>query len=205
MRTLIRYPLLVPLALAASGAYAEDVQLPAPVLQWSFYLFLCFAAAVAIGIFFIRTRPGLVNEPLDSVIEPPSGPVHSVTPHASVREAVELMTKHNIGAVLVMEDDHLVGVFSERDCMTRVVGIGRNPEQTPVGLVMTRDPYCVSPQVSLSDALAVVTNYRIRHLPVVAEGRVLGMVTSGDLILRLAAGDEAQLRSVAEAATERVE
>lgn len=205
MQRLIQACLMVMLTAAMSPAVAEDVRLPAPVLQWSFYIFLFFAAAVAIGIFFVRTRPGLVNEPLDELIDQPMGQVHSVTPHASVKEAVELMTKLQIGALLVMEDDRLAGVFSERDCMTRVVALGRDPALTPVGLVMTRDPYCISPQTTLSDALAVVTNYRIRHLPVVADGRVLGIVTSGDLILRLAAGDETQLRKAAEAAAHQTD
>lgn len=197
---------LVPLtclALLSSPASAEDVLLPAPVLQWSFYIFLFFALAVVVGIFFVRTREGLVNESLGSLIETPTHPVYSVGKNTPVKACVRKMVEHHIGAILVMEGQELVGIFSERDCMQRVVDAGLDPESTLVRDVMTENPYCVTPTTSLSEAMAIVTNYRIRHLPVVEENRVLGMVSSGDLILRLAAGEESELRAVAETAASR--
>ena len=110
---------LASLALAAQPALAEDVRLPAPVLTWSFYIFLLFAAAVAVGIFFVRTRKGLVNEPLGSLVEGPTLPVHAVGRNTPVRECVQQMIELNIGAMLVMEGDELLGIFSERDCLVR--------------------------------------------------------------------------------------
>jgi CBS domain-containing protein len=192
------------LALAVQPALAEDVLLPAPVLQASFYIFLFFAIAVAIGIFFIRKRPGLVNEPLGSLIEGPTQPVHSVGRNTSVRDCVRTMMEQRIGAVLVMEGDALIGIFSERDCMQRVIGAGLDPETTLVRDVMTENPHCVTPNTSLSEAMAIVTNYRVRHLPVIDSGMVLGLVSSGDLLFRLASSSEADLRDVAEAATQKL-
>jgi CBS domain-containing protein len=191
------------LALLAQPALAEDVQLPAPVLTWSFYIFLFFAAAVAIGIFFVRTRGGLVNEPLGSLVEAPATPVYSVSKNATVRDCVHKMMNHRIGAILVMENERLIGIFSERDCLLRVVGPGLDPEQTLVRDVMTKDPHCVTPQTSLSEAMNIITNYRFRHLPVIDNGRVLGMVSSGDLMLRLASGSAADVQEVATAAKTR--
>jgi CBS domain-containing protein len=190
---------LASLALAAQPALAEDVRLPAPVLTWSFYIFLLFAAAVAVGIFFVRTRKGLVNEPLGSLVEGPTLPVHAVGRNTPVRECVQQMIELNIGAMLVMEGDELLGIFSERDCLVRVVGQGLDPGETLVRDVMTPDPRCVTPQTSLHEAMSIVTNYRIRHLPVIDGGKVLGMVSSGDLMLRLASGSAADVEEVAAA------
>lgn len=190
--------------LASASVQAEDVRLPAPVLQWSFYIFLLFAAAVAIGIFFIRTRPGLVNEPLGTLIEKPvRSPVHAVDKNTPVSDCVKLMVEQQIGAVLVMDGNRLAGIFSERDCLQRVLGAGADPARTLVRDVMTEDPYCVTPSTSLSEAMAIVTNYRVRHLPVLDNGEVLGVISSGDLLLRLAAGTESELRSRAEGSVTR--
>ena len=78
---------------------------------------------------------------------------------------VGMMVEQKIGAVLVMNGNRLVGIFTERDCLMRVLGAGIDPAATLVRDVMTEDPYCVTPNTSLSEAMAIVTNYRVRHLP----------------------------------------
>jgi signal-transduction protein with cAMP-binding, CBS, and nucleotidyltransferase domain len=108
--------------------------------------------------------------------------VHVTNPQTTVRSAVELMCESHIGALLVMTSGVIVGMFSERDLMARVVLAGRDPETTRVGDVMTRDVVCVDSGLSVSDAMAIVTMRRVRHLPVSEGLRVVGLVSIGDLV-----------------------
>ena len=160
--------------------HAEEVDLPVPFLEWSFYILLLFGLVVAIGIFIHRGKGGTA-EPLSKMMQERSEAVHSVTPDVTVTECVRQMNELKIGAMLVMQDERLVGIFTERDAMTRVLGGGLDPTHTLVSAVMSPDPVCVDPSTTLEDARALVTTKRIRHLPVVDEGKVVGMVSSGDL------------------------
>jgi len=81
----------------------------------------------------------------------------------------------------VMKEDRLLGIFTERDAITRVLGAGLEPSYTKVSAVMSNDPICITPSTTLDEAMAIVSNQRIRHLPVVQDGQVLGMVSAGDL------------------------
>lgn len=166
--------------LFASGVRAEEVDLPVPFLEWSVYVLLLFGLVVAIGIFIHRGK-GEKAEPLSKLMEERSAAIHSVTPDVSVTECVRQMNELKIGAMLVMESDRLVGIFTERDAMTRVLGGGLDPTHTSVAEVMSSDPVCVTPSTTLEEARALVTTKRIRHLPVVDNGKVVGMVSSGDL------------------------
>jgi CBS domain-containing protein len=168
------------LLLFCNGARAEVVDLPVPFLEWSFYVLLLFGLVVAIGI-FIRRGKGEQAEPLSKLMEERSAAVHSITPEVTVTECVRQMNELKIGAMLVMENDRLFGIFTERDAMTRVLGGGLDPTHTLVSQVMSPDPVCVSPSTTLEEARALVTSKRIRHLPVVDDGKVKGMVSSGDL------------------------
>jgi CBS domain-containing protein len=100
-----------------------------------------------------------------------------VPPKASVLDAVLLMAAQRVGAVVVVEDHKLRGVFTERDLMYRVVARGKDPATTPIGEVMTRNPQTVTEETSVHEAMALMRMNHFRHLPVVAEsGEVLGMV-----------------------------
>lgn len=171
---------LASLTLLSGSARAEVVDLPVPFLEWSIYVLLLFGLVVAIGIFVHRGR-GEKAEPLSKMIEERSAVVHSVPPGISVTECVRRMNQLKIGAMLVMEGDRLAGIFTERDAMTRVLGGGLDPTDTLVSKVMSPDPVCVTPSTTLEEARALVTTKRIRHLPVVDDGKVVGMVSSGDL------------------------
>jgi CBS domain-containing protein len=103
-------------------------------------------------------------------------------PEATVIEAVDMMCQARVGALLVMQSDMLVGIFSERDVMSRVVLVGLDPKRTRVGDVMTRDVVCVEIDVSPDEAMAIITDRRMRHLPVVDGRRVVGVVSIGDLV-----------------------
>jgi CBS domain-containing protein len=171
--------------LLSQSALAEEVNLPAPVLEWSFYILLIFAACVAIGIsIFMKGRNG-TYETMGSLLEDQKPIVHSIGPEVSVTECVRLMNEFRIGSMLVMEDGQLLGIFTERDAITRVLGEGLDPVSTDVSRVMTKNPVWVTPSTTLEEAMGIVTNKRIRHLPVVEDGRVLGVVSSGDLTHRL--------------------
>jgi CBS domain-containing protein len=161
-------------------ARAEDVALPAPVLEWSVYILLLFALIVAVGIFF-RKGKDRKDEFLNTLLGENESKVHSVAPDVSVTECVRLMNELDIGAMLVMEDDKLIGIFTERDAITKVLGAGLEPSYTKVSAVMSHNPICVSPSTTLDEAMTIVSNQRIRHLPVVRDDKVLGMISSGDL------------------------
>lgn len=169
-------------------AMAEEVTLPAPVLEWSVYILLIFAACVAVFILiFIKGKNGS-SQTLGSLLYNENPMIHSVSPDISVTECVRRMNELRIGAMLVMKDDRLVGIFTERDAITRVLGAGLNPTVTEISSVMTPDPVCVSPSTSLDEAMSIVSSRRIRHLPVVEDNKVLGVVSSGDLTHRQTEG-----------------
>jgi CBS domain-containing protein len=121
-------------------------------------------------------------EPLEAILEAKEHDLHVVAPDATVLEAVEAMCLARVGALLVMDDAMLVGIFSERDLMTRVVLTQRDPSVTRIGEVMTRELVCVRPDTLPGEAMALFTDYRVRHLPVVDSNRIAGIVSIGDLV-----------------------
>lgn len=100
----------------------------------------------------------------------------------SVLDAVREMDRANTGSVVVLEDDRLVGIFSERDLMRRVVLRGREAAATAVSEVMTRELVCARPEEDVQAAMARMTRHRCRHLPVVTGDRVEGVISIGDLM-----------------------
>jgi CBS domain-containing protein len=107
--------------------------------------------------------------------------VHSA-PSATVLEVAVLMSEARVGCIPVLEEERLVGVFSERDLMTRVVVEGRDPRQTPVGSVMTRGVVTAGLDERVERCLEKMRSVGCRHLPVVAEGRVIAMISMRDLL-----------------------
>ncbi len=101
---------------------------------------------------------------------------------ATVREAVRVMSANNVGIVIVLEDDRLVGVFSERDVVRRVVDEGLDPDRTPVGLVMTKDIIVGEPNEDYQSAMRKMDQANIRHLLVVRGAQMLSMISVRDLI-----------------------
>jgi CBS domain-containing protein len=107
--------------------------------------------------------------------------IESTTPDATVLEAVHQMNEHKIGALVVMDGDRVVGMFTERDVLRRVVGDERNPASTKVGQVMTSKVVCCDPDADLDEVATLMRTRRIRHVPVCGDGKLLGMVSIGDL------------------------
>ena len=107
--------------------------------------------------------------------------VFTITPAASVVDAVEKMNEMKIGALVVMEDGNVLGMFTERDVLRRVVGDMRRPSTTAINEVMTRDVVCVEPDTDLDEVSALMKERRIRHVPVCRDGKLLGMISIGDV------------------------
>jgi CBS domain-containing protein len=99
----------------------------------------------------------------------------------SVREAAKLMTQRKIGAVMVGERSRLEGIFTERDILTKVVAVNRDPDAVTVGEVMTRNPDAISPNASAHEALQRMSDRGYRHLPVTENGQIVGMVSVRDI------------------------
>ncbi len=106
----------------------------------------------------------------------------SVAPNATVFQALEMMAAKNVGALLVMEGERLAGIFSERDYARKVVLEGRSSKDTPVRDIMTTKVVCVTPTQSVEDCMALMTDKRIRHLPVIDGDEVLGIISVGDVV-----------------------
>jgi CBS domain-containing protein len=111
--------------------------------------------------------------------------VISVPPDASVHKAAVVMTQANCGSVLIMQDGKLLGILTERDLMTRVVAKALDPAATPVTAVMTRNPRCVPPETTVSDAIVIMIERGFRHLPVVnSGGKIVGVFSVRDALPR---------------------
>ena len=108
--------------------------------------------------------------------------IFSVKPDAPVLEAIKQMAEHRIGALLVLADGDLVGVVSERDYARKVILQGKSSSQTAVSDIMSGNPVTVGPDTNVFDCMRLCTDSRIRHLPVVDGGKVVGVISIGDLV-----------------------
>ena len=106
----------------------------------------------------------------------------AISPDTSVLEAIKIMAEKNIGSLVVMEDDKLVGILSERDYARKVIVKGRSSVSTQVAEIMTHDVVTTSSDQTVDKCMALMTEMRIRHLPVVEDGRVIAMISIGDLV-----------------------
>lgn len=122
-----------------------------------------------------------MHNQVSEILSDKGSEVASIGPDSSVLDAVEEMNRRGIGALLVMQGARAVGIFTERDVLVRVVAASRDPSTTRVSQVMTHDLVAISPETTVHDAMVTVTNKRCRHLPVIQNGEVLGMVSAGDL------------------------
>ena len=116
------------------------------------------------------------------LLERKSGELISVSPDATVFQALQVMAEQDIGAVLVMDMGDVLGIFSERDYARRIVLQGRTSAGTKVRDIMTSKVVYVGPQQSVAECMALMTDKHFRHLPVMDAGRVIGMLSIGDLV-----------------------
>ena len=108
--------------------------------------------------------------------------VFSVEPTVMVLKAIELMCEKNIGGLLIVENGKLAGIFTERDYARKLILKGKSSKDTPIGELMTPNPFTVSPESSIDDCMKMMTDKKIRHLPVVEEGNLIGMISIGDVV-----------------------
>lgn len=118
----------------------------------------------------------MLGLPVESVLEPRQLVV--AEPEASVADAARLMRRGNVGAILVVDESRLVGIFTERDALFRVIACGRDPAAVPLREVMTADPATVAPDETFGYALLLMHERGFRHVPVVREGRPVGVVSA---------------------------
>jgi len=109
----------------------------------------------------------------------------SISPNDSVYAAVERMSENNIGALLVIENGQLVGILSERDYARKVILKGKSSKNTLIREIMTPDVLCVSPETTVEECMALLTENRVRHLPVMEGGKLTGIVSIGDLVKQI--------------------
>ncbi len=127
---------------------------------------------------------------IKQVLDSKGRDVLSIAPDTSVYEAVRLMAERGIGALLVMEGDRLVGLIGERDCAWKVLLEDRPPRETEVKQIMTKNILCVVPEQTVEQGMALMTDKRIRHLPVVNGDRVEGIISIGDLVKAIIADQQ---------------
>ena len=129
-----------------------------------------------------RPEQILAFRSIAEMLGPDSRRIWSVAPSDSVQKAVQLMTEKDIGLVVVLDRDALVGVLSERDCVRRAIGTGRSLEQTPVSQLMAREVIAVELTHTFADCLRLMHVNRIRHLPVMRGSRVVAVISVRDLL-----------------------
>jgi CBS domain-containing protein len=108
--------------------------------------------------------------------------VHTIGPTATMFDALKLMAEKNIGALLILEGETIVGMLSERDYARKVILMGRSSKDTPIRDVMTSPVMYVGPQQSTEECMALMTDSRLRHLPVLDDGKLVGLISIGDLV-----------------------
>ncbi len=124
---------------------------------------------------------------VQSILKTKGHTIHSVSPSASVFDALRKMAEHNCGALVVMEGAKLVGMISERDYARKVILMGRNSRNVSVGELMITKVFVAAPDITLEDCLQIMTTKKIRHLPVMDGELLAGMITIGDVAKHLLA------------------
>jgi CBS domain-containing protein len=179
-------------ALAAQQDPSESLY--SRVVIYTVVLFISFAVAFGIIAYLTKLRDRR-RTTLKKIIAGRTA-ILAVAPEAFVTECVRTMSSASIGALLVLNGEKLVGIFTERDALNRVLAAGLDPRITKVSDVMTKDPVSVSPSTSVGEAMELVTQRRFRHLPVVDNGKVLALVSSGDLTHWLVKDQIVEVREV---------
>jgi CBS domain-containing protein len=120
----------------------------------------------------------------------------SIDPDEMVIDAVTRMVENNVGAILVIRGDEILGIMTERDYLRFIADRGRTARNTPVREIMTRKIIYSTPDTSLKQVMAIMTEARIRHVPIMSEGRLMGIVSIGDLVKQIAVDQEVHIRTL---------
>jgi CBS domain-containing protein len=138
--------------------------------------------------------PGTV----DAVLHQKTAQIWSVPPEATVFDAIKLMADKNVGALMVMKDDRLLGVFSERDYTRKIALKGKSSKQTAVGDVISSPVISVPPGATVEECMRLMTEHRVRHLPVVNGEKLTGVVSIGDLVNWIISAQHVALNQMAD-------
>lgn len=130
------------------------------------------------------------------ILETKGDVIWRIRPDESVLDAIKLMAERKIGALLVMEDENLVGIISERDYARKVILRGKSSHETPVSEIMTAQVVTTEPLETVEECMKLMTDGRIRHLPVVESGKVVGVLSIGDLVKEIIAEQEFTIRQL---------
>ena len=122
-----------------------------------------------------------MNVPISALLQRKGATVYSVAPHLTIFEAVAEMNRLRIGALIIIDNGKLAGVFTERDVLLRVVGAGIDPKAVRVSEVMSRDVHTVVPEATVEEVAAMFTERRCRHFPVMVGGHMVGLISIGDI------------------------
>jgi CBS domain-containing protein len=126
----------------------------------------------------------------------PQNAVYSVSPSQMVIEALELMAARNIGAVMVLDGERLVGIFSERDYARKGILQDRKAKSTPVSEVMTANVITVNPEASIEDCMQLMSKKKFRHLPVLEDSQVVGLISISDVVSAIIREQEFRIQSL---------
>ncbi|MBE8722277.1 CBS domain-containing protein [Sphingobacterium pedocola] len=116
------------------------------------------------------------------ILQGKSSVIHAVSQNTLVLDALQMMMEKNISALLIVENDALVGIFTERDYARKIILQGKSSKDTPIHLVMTHDPQTITTEVQIESCMELMTNKHFRHLPVVENDTVIGIISIGDLV-----------------------
>lgn len=135
---------------------------------------------------------------LREILKNKSGIIHSVAPTETVQNAAIKMAEHGIGALLVIDKQQLVGIFTERDIVNKLFRECLNPCDVTVGELMTKELIFAKPSTTIEEAMATFTQYRFRHLPVIEDKHLLGVISSGDVTKWLLSDKQQEITYLAE-------
>ncbi len=127
---------------------------------------------------------------LTQIIKENGNHIYQADPESTITEAAIQMKEKRVGALLVMDGDWITGILSERDILNKVVAEELDPSTVKVHEVMSRNVVVIKPSLSIREAMKVVTEKRVRHLPIISEKKIVGVISSGDLTRRIVAEDE---------------
>lgn len=121
-------------------------------------------------------------EKIRNILQSKKQNIISVNPKNTVYEALEIMVQKNVGSILVMNDDKFAGIFTERDYARKLILQGKSSKETLIGEIMTLNPVTITPNFSIEDCMHLMTDKFIRHLPVIENNKLIGIISIGDLV-----------------------
>jgi len=182
MRKLLdRSAAVIGLALFSPWALAVQMEEMQTVVGKAILYAFVLMTVVIVAFVYFRQLPDKSTDTLQGMLNNKTDATQTVQADALVIECVRKMADKKIGALMVMDCGKLVGIFTERDALSRVLAAGRDPRDTRVVEVMTTDPCCATPEMTVGDAMDLVAKRSFRHLPVVANGKVQALLSSSDL------------------------